>query len=228
MRIRGATAAALTAVILLAAGACDTSPPKDDDKVSATPADVRLSRPALEVAPTGAWRLTATFTWSHCGERSCWTLDDRKHGGPDVFGVFLDNGPPIAVQTASLTLRSSCGEETALGDPRTTETGAYFLVQETTGTIGSCARFGSERTFNMAGGTVEAVVAPVAGAQCQAPIVVTSLFGHSYGDAGRNVQVAAGREPDHPRIDWGDDSDRDRFQILPSQLGVYDCSGAPK
>jgi hypothetical protein len=227
MRIQGGTAAALTAVILLAAGACDSSPPKDDDKVSYSSNDVRLSRPELKVAPNGAWRLTATFTWSHCGERPCWALDDRKHGGPDVFGVFLEGGPPVAVQAASLMLQSSCDGGTSLGDARTSETGAYFLVQEVTGEKGSCERFGSEREFNMASGKLEAVVTLVAGAPCPSVFAVTSLFGHSYGDAGREVQVAAGRDPDNPRIDWGDDSE-DHFTVLAGENGIYDCTGAPK
>jgi hypothetical protein len=79
----------------------------------------------------------------------------------------------------------------------------------------------------MASGKLEAVVTPVAGAPCPSVFAVTSLFGHSYGDAGRDVQVAARRDPDNPRIDWGDDSD-DHFTVLAGENGIYDCTGAPK
>ena len=39
---------------------------------------------------------------------------------------------------------------------------------------------------------MEAVVTPVAGAPCQGIISLSSIFGHSYADAGRGVKVNAG------------------------------------
>ena len=229
MRFHGGRAAALTAVVLLAAGAC-TSKPSKDDELSLDNSAVRLTTPQLQVTPSGAWALSASFAWDFCGERACFALEDSRHGGPDVFGVFLEHGPPLAVQSARLTVRTSCGHETILGDAQTSETGAYFLVQEVTGKAGSCERFGrsgSEREFNMASGDVEVVVTPVAGAPCQGTFAVTSLFAHSYGDAGRNLQVAARREGDNPKVDWGDDK-RQVFTALPGRNGIYDCTGAAK
>jgi hypothetical protein len=79
----------------------------------------------------------------------------------------------------------------------------------------------------MAAGKLEAVVTPAPGAPCPTVFAVTSLFGHSYGEAGREVQVAAGRDPGNPRINWGDGSD-DHFTLLPRENGIYDCTGAPK
>jgi hypothetical protein len=38
------------------------------------------------------------------------------------------------------------------------------------------------------------------------------------------VKVDAGRGPDHPRIDWGDD-DPHQFTALSSDVGTYDCAG---
>jgi hypothetical protein len=227
MRIRGGRVAALTAVLLLAAGACTSSPPEDDE-VSLDNRAVSLTRPELKIAPTGAWALTASFAWDACGERACFALENRRHGGPDVFGVFLENGPALAVQTARLTLHTSCDRQTILSDARTSETGGYFLVQEATGPKGSCERFGTEREFNMASGELEVVVTQVAGATCQATFAVTALFGHSSGDAGRKVQVAAGRAGDNPKIEWGDNTDdRQVFTALPSENGIYDCAGKP-
>jgi hypothetical protein len=213
-------------VLLLAAGACTSTPPKDDE-LSLDNGAVRLTTPQLKVTPSGAWALSASFAWDFCGDRGCFALEGLRHGGPDVFGVFLESGPPVAVQTAKLTLRTSCGQETILSDARTSETGAYFLVQETTAKEGSCERFGrsgSGREFNMASGDVEAVVTPAAGAPCEGRLAVTSLFGHSYGDAGHNVKVAAGREGDNPKVEWGDDN-RQVFTVLPSRNGLYDCTG---
>jgi hypothetical protein len=117
--------------------------------------------------------------------RACYAYDERKHGGPDVFGVFLKSGPAITVQSASLRLHSSCGQGKTIGDAVTGEGGAFFLVQEVTGEENDCVRFEEERDFNMASGTLEAVVVPVAGTPCEGLISVNSVFGHSYGDAGR-------------------------------------------
>jgi len=228
MRFQGGRVAALTAVVLLAAGACTSKPPKEDE-VALDSNAVRLTRPELRVAPNGVWALSASFAWEVCGERACFAFEDGRHGGPDVFGVFLQGGPPIAVQSARLTLRTSCGHETTLGEARTSEIGAYFLVQEVTGKKGNCGRFGSEREFNMASGEVEAVVTRVDGAPCRGDFAVTSLFGHSYGNAGRNVQVAAGRAGDHPKVEWGEgDDNRQVFTVIPNVNGIYDCAGTAK
>ncbi len=226
MRIQGGRVGALTAMLLLAAGAC-TSSPSEDDEVSLDSNAVRLTRPELKVAPTGAWTISASFTWDFCGERACFAFEDGRHGGPDVFGVFLRSGPPIAVQSARLTVRTNCGQETSLGDAHTSETGAYFLVQEVTRENESCGRFGSEREFSMASGQIDAVVTPAPGAACERDFAVTSLFGHSYGDAGRNVRVAAGRDGDNPKVEWGDDK-REVFTVIPNQNAIYDCAGKAK
>ena len=95
MRFHGGRAAALTAVVLLAAGAC-TSKPSKDDELSLDNSAVRLTTPQLQVTPSGAWALSASFAWDFCGERACFALEDSRHGGPDVFGVFLEHGPPLA------------------------------------------------------------------------------------------------------------------------------------
>ena len=227
MRVRGRGAAALVAVFLLVVlGACkDTAP--HDNTVAYSPDDVQLPQPELKVVSNGAWLLSASFAWRTCGERACWAYDDRRHGGPDVFGVFLKSGPRIAVQSAKLTLHSSCGQETTVGDAVTGEGGVFFLVQEMTGKKGDCVRFDSERDFNMASGTLEAVVTPVAGTPCEGVVSLNSLFGHSYADAGRGVKVDAGRDSDRTRIDWGGD-ERHQFSALSANPGLYDCAGSEK
>lgn len=131
MRIQGRRIAALMAVFLLATGACSSKPSKNDE-VALDNGAVRLTRPALKVAPNGAWALSASFAWEVCGERACFAFEKGRHGGPDVFG-----------------------------------------------------------------------------------------------DAGRNVQVAAGRAGDNPKVDWGDDKRR-VVTALPTGNGIYDCAGAPK
>ncbi len=233
MRDQGRRAMALAAVLLLGAGACtdeksEDSEDSEDVSVAYSANDVDLSLPKLKVAPTGAWVLSASFAWRNCGERACWTFDERQHGGPDVFGVYLSR-PPINVESARLTLRTSCGGETTLGRDAalTGEAGAFFLVQEQTGKEGSCRRGGSGRDFNMASGEVEAIVRPVAGAPCEGILSVTAMFGHSYKNTGRDVKVNAGKSEDGLRIDWGDDAIH-QFQTVGAGSGLYDCSGADK
>ena len=224
MRVRGRGATALVALLLFMVSAACRDTSSDDRTVAYSSDDVQLPQPELKVMPGGAWRLSASFTWRTCGERACWTLDDGHHGGPDVFGVYLTSGPRIAVQSVKLTLRSSCGEQRPIGDAVTGEAGVFFLVQEATGKKGGCRRFKSERDFNMASGTMEAVVTPVAGTACQGILSVNSMFGHSYADGGRDVKVNAGQDSSRPRIDWGANESH-QFQAVTANPGLYDCSG---
>ena len=228
MRARGGTSAALSALLLVAVTvACGEDSPRTE-RVPYSNDDVQLPQPELKVVPTGAWLLSADFAWRTCGERACWAFDQRRHGGPDVFGVILQQGPRVTVQSASLRLRSSCGRETSLHDAVTGDAGAIFLVQDATGKKGSCDRFASERDFTMASGRLEVLIAPVAGSPCGPLLSVDSLFGHSYNDTGRQVKVNAGRSPDGQRIDWGEGDQTHQFQALTATPGIYDCSGAPK
>ena len=223
MASRGGRAVALAAAMLLVTGACRES--KSEDVSSPYSGDdVVLSKPELKVVPDGSWLLSASFSWRTCGERACWFHDKGRHGGPDVFGVYLDS-PPVTVQSATLTLRSSCRQETRLGVDKavTGEAGAFFLVQDQTG--GTCDGAGHE--FNMASGAVEALVRPVPGAPCAGALSVTPLFAHSWGDTGRDVKVNAGKPPDGKRVDWGDDAVH-QFQTVGNASGLYDCSGAPQ
>jgi hypothetical protein len=227
MRSRGDQAIAVAAMMLLGIGACRGSDTADVSSPSSA-GDVALPKAELKVVPGGAWLLTASFAWRTCGERACWFHDEGRHGGPDVFGVYLST-PPVTVESAQLTLQSSCRHETRLSrsDAVTGEAGAFFLVQERTGTKNSCEDRGAGPDFNMASGTVEAVVRVAAGAPCEGLVSVTSLFGHSYGDTGKDVKVNAGHSTDGRRIDWGGDATH-QFQTVGAESGTYDCSGAPK
>ncbi len=229
MRARRPTSAVLSALLLFAVVvACDGDRP-GTARFAYSSDDVALPKPELKTVITGGWLLSAEFAWRTCGERGCWTFDQGRHGGPDVFGVTLGRGPRITVQSASLRLRSSCGSETWRNDAVTGDEGAFFLVQDATGKNGSCdGRLASERAFSMASGRMEVLVMPVAGSPCGPLLSVDSLFGHSYADTGLHVKVNAGPSPDGKRIDWGEGDQTHQFQAIPATPGIYDCSGAPK
>ena len=228
MRARGGTSAALSALLLFAVSVACKEDSSGTERVAYSNDDVHLPKPELKVVPTGAWLLSADFAWRTCGERACWAFDKRQHGGPDVFGVILQRGPRFTVQSASLRLRSSCGQETSRHDAVTGDEGVIFLIQDETRKKGSCDRFDSERDFTMASGRVEVLIAPEAGTPCGPLIGVESLFGHSYNDTGRQVKVNTGHAPDGSRIDWGEGDQTHQFQALTATPGIYDCSGVPK
>ena len=230
MRPRGGLAVALAALMLLGAGACSESGSGDDEvSVVYGSNDVAVSRPTLRVVPGGAWLLSASFAWDACGERACFAFDERRHGGPDVFGVYLDR-PPVKVESAKLILRGSCESVTTLGrdEAVTGEAGAFFLVQDRTDKSGDCDRGGEPgREFNMASGEIEVLVRPVEGAPCEGTVSVTPLFAHSYRNTGRDVKVDAGRKSDRNRIDWGAEATH-QFQNVGPGGALYDCAGAEK
>lgn len=228
MRAQRGRVAALSALLLISATVACSNDSSGTKRFAYSNSDVQLPKPELKIVPTGAWLLSADFAWHTCGERGCWANDQGRHGGPDVFGVYLQTGPRLTVQSASLRLRSSCGEETSRHDAVTGDEGAFFLVQDATGKKGSCSRFPSERDFTMAAGRVEVLVMPMAGSACGPLLSVDSLFGHSYEDTGRHVKVNAGHSPDGIRIDWGDGDQTHQFQAITATPGIYDCSGTPK
>jgi hypothetical protein len=151
--------------------------------------------------------------------------DDDRHGGPDVFGLFVQQRH-FRVLSARLTLTTNCGTQNNLTDGHTDDMGVYFLVQDQTAKNDSCWNGKSAREFNMAAGELVLTVQPAADSSCHGIMGVEALFGHSRGDAGRNVKVVT--ESGAYRVDWGDGLDRQEFTVVPNTPGNYDCSGVPK
>jgi hypothetical protein len=225
MRVRGGYVVVVAAAVALAFGSCSNSKPAKDDAVTLDGRAVDLTTPVLKVTDGGLWVLSAGFKWDICGEQACWVYDNDRHGGPDVFGLMVQ-GRHFRVLSARLTLTTNCGSQNNLTDGRTSDTGVYFLVQDTTAKNGGCWNGKAAREFNMAAGELVVTVQPAADSSCQGIIGVESVFGHSSGDAGRDVKVVT--ESGAYRVDWGDSLDRQEFTVIPGTPGNYDCSGAVK
>jgi len=221
--MRATPAAALVALLLIATGCTDEKDRSNDVASPYNSDDVNLPRPQLKVAPSGAWEISADFAWRICGERACWTSDDRHHGGPDVFGVYWRSGPRFTGLSKRLTLRSSCGKQNTVNDAVIGEEGIFFLVQDKTDEDEGCGS--PSRDFNMAEGHLEVIVTPSTGPPCPTIFPLSALFAHSWGDTGRNVKVNAGPTQYGRYIDWGGGDETHQFQSVGSAGGNYDCSG---
>jgi hypothetical protein len=88
-----------------------------------------MKQPTVEWHGDGTFTMKAEFRWRQdCGERKvpCWLKDRDRHGGPDVFGVFL--GEPVSLRSSKLTLVSNCGRRRVEQNGQRQDDGAVFLV----------------------------------------------------------------------------------------------------
>ena len=189
---------------------------------------VTLTAPDVRPVRSGDLSVQATFTWDACGDQACFAFDRGRHGGPDVFGIRFDPEPELNITHATLTLRSSCGEETSLTeDPVQSSRGVFFIVQDTTrkGGDGDGCHQDFDRVYNMAAGTLEVLVDPPA--DCgNKNLFFTTIFGHSYDESTGDVKIDLESE-DTPQVTWDDDSG-DHFTSMTNEGGVFDCAGVPK